>query len=101
MSNNEEHTVVVVSSYTCDAAMAATIEAAFAANGYHINIQFATADVSQRIVMIRNHISVLLTYNPGSDSLAITIWDDSEATATRLLGSLPIRLRACQHRVGT
>src|SRR3712207_3644720 len=79
--------------YTCQYELQPVLEAALAANGYHIDIPMQQSNGgTTMMVMTCGAASVLFTHPPKSQAVTIEIWGTAQAAAVQLLESLPINV---------
>ena len=79
--------------YQCSSYLLPTIEAALAANGYHVEVPLQKQSNSAgAMVMTCGLASVLLAQWPDNATLEIEIWGVAQPIVANLLESLPIPL---------
>src|SRR3954447_5888007 len=79
--------------YTCQSELLPTIEAALAAQGYHIEVPLQKRSNSTgMMVMTYGLTSVLLAQWPDNARLEIEVWGVAQPVVADLLESLPIPL---------
>ena len=80
--------------YLCWSDLLPTIEAALAAQGYHVEVPLQKrSNGAGTMVMTCGLTSVLLAQWPDNSTLEIEIWGVDQTVVANLLESLPIRLR--------
>jgi hypothetical protein len=79
--------------YHCWSDLLPTIEAALAAQGYHIEVPLQQNAVgASAMVMTCGQTSVLLAQEPAHTTLEIEIWGVAQPVVAKVLESLPIPL---------
>src|SRR4051812_3106460 len=91
--STRRHMMLHIRRYACPSELAPVLEAAFAANGYTIELPYQENSKGDgALVMTQGEASVLLTQAATSDQCQIDIWGAAQHTAAVLLESLPLNL---------
>ena len=79
--------------YSCRADLLPSLEAALAAQGYHIKIPFQKSlGGATAMAMACGDTCILFTYTPSNEVVELEVWGEAQTIAMQLLESLPLEL---------